>query len=136
VKSVWFALAAWPALARAAARVWSTRREPLDRRAERLRSVPRFRARWLADASAWGALAGRLGARLPLDGGPCLRRALLLQDLHARCGLEPRLAIAFRPGGVDGAAPAGGHAWATTDPAGEVDGCRDGAAGWRPVAVL
>lgn len=131
----WFALVALPALARAAARVWTTRGEPLDRRVERLRSVPRFDARWLVDAEAWAAVAGRLGARLPLDGGPCLRRALLLQDLHARCGLEPRLALAFRPAEA-GAAPSTGHAWATTDPAGEVDRCRDGGAGWRPVAVL
>ena len=127
-----FALLALPALLRAAARVRASRGEPLDRRAATLRAVRRFRSAWLADPTAWGAVAGRLGVRLPLDGGRCLRRALLLQDLHARCGLEPRLALAFRPD----AGAAQGHAWATTDPAGEVDGCRDGGAGWRPLAVL
>ena len=132
MRRLWFAIAGLPALARAAARVRTTRDEPLDRRAERLRTVPPFRARFLADPSAWSALAGRLGSRLPLGGGPCLRRALLLLDLHARCGLEPRLALAFRP--EPGSAE--GHAWATTDPAGEVDGCRDGGAGWRPLVVL
>lgn len=126
-----FALAGLPALLRAVARARASAGMPIGERAARLREVPPFRARFLADPRRWSGYVGRLAGRLPVDGGPCLRRSLVLLDLHARCGLEPRLELAFRP-----AAEAGhgeGHAWLTTDP-----GPREAAAaaGWRAAATF
>jgi hypothetical protein len=130
----WFALAGLPALARAVWRVRRSARLPIDRRAAHLRAVPRFRWPALADAARWSGVAGRLAGLLPVDGGPCLRRALVLLDLHARCGLEPRLELAV--GRRDaGGERIPGHAWLSTDD-GPRRAAEQGAGRWQPIARL
>ena len=126
-----FAVLGAPALLRAAWRARAGAGAPLDERVEKLRRVRPFRGTTLRDPEAWSAVAGRLGTRLPLAGGPCLRRALLLLDLHARCGLEPRLLLAYRGTDPDGSDAVAGHAWLDTDPAG-----RSSDFGWEPVVAL
>jgi hypothetical protein len=123
------ALVGFPALVRAVLRVRATSRLPIDERVARLRDVVPFRGRVLRDPERWSGYVARVSRWLPVDGGPCLRRSLVLLDLHARCGLEPRLALAFRP---DGAGAGDGHAWLTTD-----DGPRRAAEGvWEPITIL
>lgn len=56
-------------------------------------------------------LADRLAPFLPPRRlGPCLRKSLILLNLWARCGLDPRLHLGARKGGPDGARP-DFHAW-------------------------
>jgi hypothetical protein len=128
-----FAALGAPALARAVVRARRTAQMPIDRRVERLRAVPPFRWRAFADARAWSGYAARVGRFLPVDGGPCLRRALILLDLHARCGLEPRLELALRP--APGEEIPEGHAWLSTD-AGPRRAAEAEAAGWHPIVRL
>jgi len=128
-----FAALGAPALARAVARARRTAGLPLDRRVERLRAVPRFRWRALADARAWSGYVGRVVRLLPVDGGPCLRRALVLLDLHARCGQEPRLELALRP--APGQEIPEGHAWLSTDE-GPRRAAESAGTGWRPIVRL
>lgn len=124
-----FAVVGLPALLRAVARARSTAKLPIDERVARLRAARPFRGRALRDPARWSGYVARVERLLPVDGGPCLRRSLVLLDLHARCGLEPRLALAFRP---DGAGAGDGHAWLTTD-----DGPRRAAEGvWEPITIL
>lgn len=126
---VLFALVGLPALLRAVARARSTARLPIDERVALLRAAEPFRRRTLRDPERWSGYVARVARLLPVDGGPCLKRSLVLLDLHSRCGLEPRLALAFRP---DGAGSGDGHAWLTTD-----DGPRRAAEGvWEPVTIL
>jgi hypothetical protein len=124
-----FAILGTPALLRAAWRACAGSGAPLDERVEKLRRVRPFRSSLLMDPQAWGAVAGRIGTRLPVAQGPCLRRALLLLDLHARCGLEPRLLLSYRGGGESDPDPVAGHAWLDTDPAGRAEG-------WEAVAEI
>jgi len=130
----WFAVLGTPALARAVWRVRRSARLPIDRRAERLRAVPRFRWGALAVAARWSGVAGRLAGLLPVDGGPCLRRALVLLDLHARCGLEPRLELAVRRPEAGGERVQG-HAWLSTDD-GPRRAAEQGAGGWQQIVRL
>lgn len=124
-----FALVGFPALLRAVARARSTSALPIDERVARLREAPAFRSAALRDPGRWSGYVARVARLLPVDGGPCLKRSLVLLDLHARCGLEPRLALAFRP---DGDGSGDGHAWLTTD-----DGPRRAAEGvWEPITIL
>ena len=129
-----FALLGAPALARAVLRARATSGLPLDVQVVRLRAVPRFRTAALADAGRWSGWVARLAPILPVSGGRCLRRALVLLDLHARCGLEPKLELAVRPPASGEKVPEG-HAWLSTDEgprrAAEAD-----AAGWRPIVRL
>lgn len=129
-----FALLGAPALVRAVARARATSGLPIDAQVERLRAVPRFRARALADAERWSGLVARLAPVLPVPGGRCLRRALVLLDLHARCGLEPELELALRLPAPGGHVP-DGHAWLTTD-TGPRRAAEAGAQSWRPVVRL
>jgi hypothetical protein len=124
-----FAIVGLPALLRAVLRARASARLPIDERVARLRAAAPFRRAALRDAERWSGYVARVSRWLPVDGGPCLRRSLVLLDLHARCGLEPRLALAFRP---DGAGAGDGHAWLTTD-----DGPRRAAEGvWEPITIL
>jgi hypothetical protein len=69
-----------------------------------------------------------------VDGGPCLRRALILLDLHARCGLAPRLELAVRrPEAACDVAE--GHAWLSTDD-GPRRAAESEAGGWQPIVRL
>jgi hypothetical protein len=128
-----FAALGAPALARAVVRARRGAREPLDRRVERLRSVPRFRFRALVDPRAWSGFVGRSVRFLPVDGGPCLRRALVLLDLHARCGLDPKLELALRP--APGQEIPEGHAWLSTDE-GPRRAAEQAGTGWHPIVRL
>ena len=84
-------------------------RLPYDRLVRELRDASRLPAA-AADPVALARAVGRLAPVLPPWGmGLCLKRALLLVHLWARCGLEPRLHL-----GVF--ADRRGHAWVTAGP--------------------
>jgi hypothetical protein len=79
--------------------------------------------RVLAEPARLAAAVDRLLFLLPpREYGRCLRRSLLLLDLWSRCGLAPRLYVAFRTDHPDRR----GHAWVTAEGA---DGARFAASG-------
>jgi hypothetical protein len=113
-KAAFFSCAA-PLVALVAVRVTVLeRRLQLDELAHRLRQARPFprllrgRPRWWA-----GTVERLLPVLPPWRLGPCFKRSLLLLDLWARCGLEPRLHLSVRhsthsePGYE-------GHAWVST----------------------
>ncbi len=108
-----FALAALPAIARAAARArGAVAAVGLRELPDRLRAVPLFRAPWLRRPADLDGVVARLLPWLPpRRTGRCLKRSLLLLDLWSRCGLAPRLHLGVR---LPGEGFLEGHAWVTT----------------------
>ena len=109
-----FVVAAVPAVLRAARRLHRLEgRLPMDLLCDRLRRARPFRLSLFQNPRY---LAGTVDRLLPLlpprHLGACFRRALLLQDLWARCGLDPRLSLGLAAGGGERRL----HAWACREP--------------------
>ncbi len=101
-KAVFF-VAALPAVARASLRLSRLgKRCDLQHLADRLRSVERWKASFLANPRYLeGSVSRLVGVLPPRRFGPCIKRSFLLLDLWSRCGLEPRIHIGTQKrGGV------------------------------------